>query len=226
MKNVNKDTDFHKGYKLTIENAFNHLEVAYSIESISLGIASSHLILAAEEAVKAFLLFQLGFDKDFHKEAQDFDKYFSNHKFKHKIIRDIELLGNLMATSQEIRLKPFEGIEPGTVSAEYLQEKNNEGVQNLIKWLNNLNNGTEELDINEDWWKQADSNKNRGLYVNLLKKSGNWDGPFLVKESFYQKSKKIVTLFISKVVALEEVFEIPEVKEMYFEMREKMNNNL
>ncbi|MCB0409222.1 MAG: hypothetical protein KDD29_03325 [Flavobacteriales bacterium] len=117
MKNIHKDTDFKRGYDLGKENFLNHLLVAESCESISYGIATSHLILAAEEAVKAFLLLQLTIDRESIKniKPEDFDSYFSRHRFKHEVIRQAEVFGTLMEISNDIRLKPFEGIEPETV---------------------------------------------------------------------------------------------------------------
>lgn len=224
MKTIHKDTDFNEGYKLTIENSLKHLQVAENCISVSYGIATAHLILAAEEAVKAFLFLQQTIDKESlnNVNPEDFEKYFSKHKFKHETIRQIEFFMTFLDMSTQISIEPFKDVEPGTLSRKSLEEKKNQGVDNLIKWLNNLIEDKESIDINENWWKQADSNKKKGFYINLLKKTGKWEGPHLIKKSFYLQSKDIVEKFINRVLNIEKVFNNEDIRNEYFEIKRKI----
>ena len=134
----------------------------------------------------------------------------------------MEFFMTLLDMSTQIRIEPFKDVEPGTLSRKSLEEKNNQGVENLIKWLNNLTEGKESIDINEDWWKQADSKKKKGFYINLLKKTGKWEGPHLIEESSYLQSKDIVEKFIERVLNIEKVFNNEEIKNKYFEIKRKI----
>lgn len=50
--------NFRRGYELAMENAQAHLLAAEVIaEKVNYGIANSHLILASEEAIKAYMCF-------------------------------------------------------------------------------------------------------------------------------------------------------------------------
>lgn len=220
---INENTDFFEGYKLALENAQNHLAVAEASVSISIGIANSHLILASEEAIKSAMLFQLSFDKDTLEEAQaDIDKYFSSHKHKHEAIRGLEFFGGLMSNMLELRFSPFKDIDPQTITDEEFKQKKDEGFDNIIQWLESLLEDKSIFDTNQDWWKQADSQKNRGFYISLLKKKGQWDGPFSITKKQYNKGKKIVTEFVSRISEIKDFFDNPEMVKIYKEMKKEV----
>lgn len=213
--------DFHKGYQLSLENALNHIDSAIACESISFGIANSHLILASEEAIKAAQLFTLYFDKDYQNEIKDFDEYFSNHKYKHKAIRSIEFVGLAIEKTIEIQTEPFLDVKEGSLSKEEFIQKRDEGIKNTVKWIDGLRDGKESFDTNEEWWNQADGSKKVGFYVNLLKKKGEWEGPLSIKKSQYTKSKKTVTKFVSRIKVMEDMIQKPEIYELYFKYNKR-----
>ena len=223
IQNVNENTDFYEGYKLAYANAYKHLDVANAVENISFGIANSHLILASEEAIKAGMLFMLDFDKDMQNTIVDFDEYFHNHKHKHQMIEAVESLGLTMEKSLEIGFNVFDGVEQGSLSMSELNKKRGEMRENMAEFLENLIDGKEILDVNENWWKQADANKNKGFYVNLKKKLGEWEGPFSITEKEYKKSKEIVTLYVSRIKTMEERYKSPEYASLYAKMKKKRN---
>ena len=78
--------DYIEGACLTYENAKRHLIASELLITKKLyGIAISHLILGAEEYIKALILLNLSGDSYF---IDDTDKVelFRNHKFKHNNI--------------------------------------------------------------------------------------------------------------------------------------------
>lgn len=223
MTKINENTNFFRGFELALKNAHNHLAVAEASQKISYGIANSHLILATEEAIKAAMLFQLSIDKAMLAEALvDFDKYFSSHKYKHEAIRNYELFGGLIENLLNLILAPFKDVDPETETDEEFAHKKNEGLDNMISWLEDMEEDRTTLDTNQDWWKQADNKKNLGFYVSLLKKKGQWEGPLSISEKQYSKSKKIATEFINKISILNQSPVNPEMTKMYQEMKDKL----
>lgn len=213
----NSTPDYHQGFKLCLENAKNHIKVAELSENISFGIAHAHFVLASEEAIKAVMLFNIHKDKDALEKMNDFHKYFSNHKHKHEEIRNFEHVALLLENSLKILWSPFIGIKPGSISLEEVKTKNREGINNLIKWFEEETKKP-TLQINDQWWKQAESFKKEGFYIDLLKKRGEWIGPHKCSKKQYNKGKKIVLEFIEKIQCVEEYLMNPEMEEIYLEM--------
>lgn len=213
----NSTPDYHQGFKLCLENAKNHIKVAELSESISYGIAHAHIVLASEEAIKAVMLFNIHKDKDVLEKMNDFHKYFSNHKHKHEEIRNFEHVALLLENALKILWSPFIGIKPGSISLEEVKAKNSEGINNLIKWFEEETKKP-TLQTNDQWWKQAESFKKEGFYVDLLKKRGEWIGPHKCSKRQYNKGKKIVLEFIEKIQSVEEHLMNPELEEFYLEM--------
>ena len=65
--------DFYKGFQHSLKNAHNHLKVAENSTEICYGIAYGQLVLAAEEALKAMMLFNIHYDPSVLSEIDDFD---------------------------------------------------------------------------------------------------------------------------------------------------------
>ena len=82
------------------------IDLAKLASSICYGKANSLLILAIEESVKAGMLISREFDPT-HDE-KNFIKYFSDHKFKHDSIKNIDRIGKLFSKMLEVSVKPAE----------------------------------------------------------------------------------------------------------------------
>lgn len=55
---MNKQVDFKAGYELAVKNAKAHLKATEILtKEVNYGIANSHLILAAKECLKAYIIF-------------------------------------------------------------------------------------------------------------------------------------------------------------------------
>lgn len=220
----NENTDFYQGYQLALKNAKDHIAVAMVAKDISFGLANSHLILASEEAIKANMIFLFHFDKDSAvQEIKHVDKYFDSHKYKHEITRSYEAIGALIEKMLDKILGPMIAAKDEDLSVDQILEKRNEGFDDLIEYLDNLDMGKEPLDTDDTWWNQADKDKNRGLYISHLKKQGKWDGPFKITSKQFFKSTKIVTGFVEKVEYMVQMANTPEGRKFYNEMRKKIN---
>jgi AbiV family abortive infection protein len=213
----NSSPDYYQGFKLCLDNARNHIKVAELSENISYGIAHAHIVLASEEAIKAVMLFNIHKDKSALDKMTDFQKYFSDHKHKPDEIRNFEKVALLLEKMLMTVMNPLLGIEPRSISLEEVKRKVSEGINNLIKWFENETK-TPTLQTNDQWWKQAESFKQEGFYVNLLKKRGEWSSPHKCSKKKYDKGKKVVLEFIGKIELVEEYLMNPEMEEFYLEM--------
>jgi len=218
----NSTIDYYEGFQHCLDNALNHLKVAELSKTVSFGIAHAHTVLASEEAVKAIILFNIYFDNDVLADMKDFQLYFSNHKYKHETIRSFELGSLLIEKMLMIQMEPFIKDKNGSSTPEDFKAKKTEGFKNLIQWLKELsdeNNKQTTLETNDQWWKQAESYKKNGFYVNILMKKGGWDGPHKCSKNQYDKGRKIVLEFIQKVQSMEEYMKNPDVIEMYWDLK-------
>lgn len=218
-----KKTDYYQGFKYCLENAIKHVEISKLAKDVSFGIAHAHLVLASEEGVKSLVLLDMHMSgKD--EYPKDFSKYFSDHKYKHEVISSFETGSALIQEMLMIQWQPFVGVKPGSISLDEIKKKHKEGVQNLIKWMENLSDESNKetiLDTNDYWWKQAESYKKEGFYVDLRKKQGEWTGPFKCSQNQYKKGFKIVTEFIGKIEYISEELKKPDMIELYTEMKEE-----
>lgn len=218
---MKKELDYYKGFKLCLENALNHLAVADLSKSISYGIAHAHVVLASEEAIKAMLLFSVQYDPNMIGEIKNFNEYFSSHKFKHKTIQDMEHVALLLERIMTIQMSPFVGVKPGIPLKEVI-EKIKEGKTKMLEWFADLvddNKPEVKLETHDAWWKQAETFKKEGFYIDILHRQKDWSGPYKCTEKKYYKGRKVVDSFISKVQFLEENFEAEDIKELYEDLK-------
>ncbi len=203
--------DFKQGYNLAIENAIAHLKAAEIIaQQVNYGIANSLLILSSEEAVKAYMCYAKFYEPNI--DIKDFDGFFKDHKLKHKTIKDFFFFINFILESTRVILTPAKKMikeRKDNYTAEELLEKRKEGYQDLISWLK-----TEpKINYNEQWWNEANSNKNKGFYVN---KDGNhWSSPSGFKKEEYEVSHKIVSEVIKHIEQISQIETNKDSQEFY-----------
>lgn len=227
MAKIIKELDYLLGYELALKNSTNHFEAAELIaKNISFGIANSHLVLAAEEAVKAIQLLIIHYYPE--SKSEDLNKMFSNHKYKHETIRSAEAFGFLIEGLMKHICDPILSLlqlndKPSTYQ---IKKSRRAGIDSSIEWMKRLVEGVEKSDFNDDWWKQADYNKNKGFYVNINNKNSKWETPEQISEKFYQKSNKIVASFIQKAKMLKELFTDDEIKEFYITSMKELDKSI
>lgn len=211
---INK-IDYKKGFEYAFNNTKAHFNAAELLASnINYGLANSHLILAAEEAVKAYIIFTKHYDSEL--EIPDFNKYFENHKHKHNTIRDMTFFFSLLMQMSMISIKPTLRLlkkNKKNISEKELKEKFEKGIDNLIDYLNSV----PKIDNNEQWWNEANNNKNRGFYVNIINNS--WQSPNQITEQDYYKSLKIVQEIIEWLSIIPSIENDPDVQKRYQELK-------
>lgn len=210
MKNI---VDFRQGYTLALENTLAHFQAAELIaEKNNYGIANSHLILASEEAIKAYMCYSKFYEPEML--IKDFEKYFRNHKSKHNAIKDLSFFKNFMFEIMKVITKPMKQLakeKNWDFNDEEFLAKRKEGVQNLIKWLGTI----PDIDHNEQWWNEANTNKNKGFYVDVINNSNKWQFPNQITKEDYEKSHKIVSEIIELVEILPQIETNTEMQEQY-----------
>jgi AbiV family abortive infection protein len=213
MKNI---VDFKQGYTLAMENTLAHFQAAELIaEKNNYGIANSHLILASEEAIKAYMSYSKFYEPEM--VIKDFESYFSNHKLKHKAIKDISFFKNFMIEIMKVTIKPMKQLakeKKWDFTDDELLAKRKEGVEDLIKWLGTI----PDIDHNEQWWNEANTNKNNGFYVNVI--NNRWQFPNQITKEDYEKSHKIVSEIIELVQILPQIETDIEMQEQYQKIKE------
>lgn len=174
--------ELFKGVSYSNNSAANHLKAAQLLATNNIfGIANSHLILAAEEGVKAafFHIRIITFSKKtgikmFSEER--IKNIFSNHKAKHAFVKaNYSFFSEILKT---IINKVYTFVEKSQI-------KNKQEELNTIKTVLNF----VSKDNNADWWDHADNMKNSGFYVNYKNK---WLLPSDISKKEYLKSYPIV----------------------------------
>jgi AbiV family abortive infection protein len=190
--------DYIQGACLTLENAKKHIRASELLyQDKNMGIAISHLILGAEEYIKAFILLCLNGDSYL---IDDYEKIelFKNHKFKHKhIALFLQAISNTEASKFEKELfDRFVNNEPHpsiySLDGHYINN-----VFGLVKL------DDEKLLRLKNWLNTANDLKNNGFYVGVV---DNWRSPDLFKAEDYQLASECIQIL---KYAIEPLFEMP-----------------
>lgn len=197
--NYPNNTDFKEGYKLALQNARNHLEVAIVAKNISIGIANSHLILASEEAIKAEFTYRVHLNPEWLDEKHEFDKLFKNHLHKHKKSHEDELFGAFVIGFIDKLGQAQEQFKEKKISEEEIEEKSQLFYDEMKEWVNGVKTGQVPLETNERWWSHANFYKNLGFYIDIDKETGSWSGPFNVTSEEFEESRRIVEKMIREL---------------------------
>jgi AbiV family abortive infection protein len=222
MAGMNDQSNFRQGFDFIMLNAKAHLRTAELTASEGLyGIANSHLILCSEEAIKGYMVFSRHFDPEL--AIKDFQKFFSDHKFKHQTIRDMMSFLNFTSRMLDISIGPLLQLamtkKRKNVSEDEILAARDKGVDDLIAWLKFMPN----IEYNEQWWNEANTNKNKGFYVNLL--NDNWQTPSEITEEHYEKSFQIVTQLLEWMSRITEAEKDPEMMKLYLKIKAAQEGN-
>jgi AbiV family abortive infection protein len=191
--------NYEKGFRLTYENAHRLYKSAETLETNKeySAISNSLMILAAEEAIKAYIIFTQHFFPE--KATQDFNKFFEDHKHKLNAIRKIAVFRQIFQIFNEHLCDPI--IENFDKSPEELAEIKSDGIENIVKCLNiEADSSKTYMATQNKWWQHAQTMKESGLYVGY--NNGNWATPLSIKKEHYAKTKKYVSEFMECVDAL------------------------
>jgi len=188
--------DFYKeGYDLTLTNVKNLIQVSINAaETENFGIACSLNILAAEEALKALFLIIKHYNPE--GNINNFDKIFRFHTVKHEELRQIIKFQEVIQAKIKESLNMLEPVLAGiNKMTEDYKVRNLEIINSLnddyiwFKEQSQLNFNLEDI---LTWLKDANKDKNKGLYVD---KSNDTGFPLL---KFLNKSLKTKSISLNQ----------------------------
>lgn len=184
------------GLKICSENAKRHFIAANATAASDLfGIANSHLILCAEESIKALLFFVRLLDRSGEIIVEDIYK---DHAKKHVLAREVyeswqHLIPSFKGTIASI-VPELEKIK--NLSEEELAKfVNKHLIENLFQRMEGISD--DEKKQQRKWWKKANNKKNQGFYVDF--DNGKWSSPVEVKKEDYSESLSLVERFYQPI---------------------------
>lgn len=185
-------TDLNTGFKYTFENAerlYTSAELLAAQKHFS--VATSLMVLCAEEAIKAFVIFSQAVWPDMF--ATQFKKYFEDHKTKLETIRGVRGMASLLQKMNELYYGPMlENIESEKEPVKVVKKRS---LDNLIAALEKETATKKtEMKLESAWWRQAKTLKEEGLYVGF--KNGKW----LPTTSVNSRSWKAAHKYVSKLM--------------------------
>lgn len=150
-----------KAYKLALKNAESHADSAKRIaRGKNYGHAVSHLVLSTEESVKALLFYGQSFGLSI-KQIPGIQIFFTDHIIRHRFATIYHSMSMIMKPAVSLFTKMHSELhEPGLKIPRTKIEKAIES-KDQTRLMAAFNSFPEML----DWWDEADSQKNRGLYV-------------------------------------------------------------
>lgn len=179
------------GCQLALENAVRHLRCGEALAlSQEYGIATSHMVLAAEEALKSIVLAMLGDGIDLPPSAVA--SILTQHKPR-LIVGALLTLMQFLTTSWVNLITSLNQEHPDSTAPEYAEARR-AAVANLVAELNRVADASQgEAHIIDvmDWWAGSNLLKQRGFYMDL--EDGNWVGPFSLTESDFRAAFEIAS---------------------------------
>ena len=178
-----------EGAKQSIKNA---LELKKSAELLAKqkiwGVANSLLILAAEEGIKAFVLYTKFSTPSYKFEEALIQYLFVDHKVKHEFAKKsfLSLSNGFISFLQTI--VSLLGKDKSNFKAEFM--KHYEEAEK-----NKLNE--KEVNKIKVFWEQADNNKNKGLYIDF--NNNNWLNP---QDSINEKIYKNTLMNANSIISI------------------------
>ncbi|MFH5833192.1 AbiV family abortive infection protein [Halalkalibaculum sp. DA384] len=204
-----------EGARLSLDNAINHFEAGELLAGKGkFGLATSHIILAAEECAKAMVLFAK-YNLSDHKisdmpaevrqlmpilEDYDYKKIFYSHTPKQVLASFTSFLGFLLSKLYPIPISLldkilFEGKELTDEEIEKVERMKEEQIKIIKEWKEN--GKVPDLGLQEitRWWKESNPRKNNGFYVGI--ENGKWKKPQDFSEEDYYKAYNYVSGIIA-----------------------------
>lgn len=163
--------DSIEGARLAASNARDLLSAAIAVSDVSrFGPATSLLVLAVEEGVKAFSLL---FNSLSPNTRVPLEPIFSKHRVKHEIGASISFMAHVGVIMRDARDAVEKSIEVGCIEE---KKAGGEWVSRVILELNRMkDNACEEEMRFLSWYRSANALKNDGFYVDWS--AGSWRMP-------------------------------------------------
>jgi AbiV family abortive infection protein len=208
---------FATGAQLAFENSLSLFEAAVILEQQKkYPIANSLLVLAAEEASKAYVI--RARDVILKDGDETFNGVFKSHDIKIDFIRGHRFLSIFFNKMLELELEPLirAKVSGEDITPEAFTKTRKEGFQQLLKWLKDET--YEKTDLNKElgWWRNVKDEKERGFYVGF--KRSKWTSPNNISRKHYLNTKRYVSNYISIV---KESFEIEITRQEFDEYKKQ-----
>jgi AbiV family abortive infection protein len=218
---VLSDKECLNASKKSLTNADNHKQSAVTIaKNGNYGLAVSVLILSTEELTKAILFYIQHLSIDL-RNIPGIHLFFSDHIIKHRLATVTNFMYPIVKIVVGFVSKEAEKLDNPEATVEHTDEeiafmsKDENKIKNLFK------NFTEMI----DWWEEANTQKNKGIYVDY---TVSLETPMQVTEMEYNQAFKIADTFQKQILDilshLEELTE--EDKKDILEKSDKFNEIL
>jgi hypothetical protein len=178
-----------EGLRLALENSHRHLICADALAGIGqLGVATSHLVLAAEETVKGAVYWAIRMNAPIPE--RDVRELLSNHNVRHELADQMIVLDLVFGGSIEA-LMPFQPSDfPSDAEFRKARMAAFKHHAEALKERFTSNSPDDLLLRGREWWPVASQQKNRGFYVDYV--AGRWASPDDVTEADYEFARRIV----------------------------------
>lgn len=190
------NTFYRDGYKLALDNSKALVKVSKkSADLEEYGIACSLNILAAEEAIKAVVILTKHYFP--FVSSKDFKEIFKSHKKKHQGIMLLTFLTKYLIDHIYDKYQTdkhlFDFVEQLPEEESKQLKKKYEYFYKSIEFAKTNKEKSERFDKAIKWWNQANDDKNKGFYVDLVNKK--WHNPRNIEKSkFIAESSYVADL--------------------------------
>lgn len=200
---------FKEGYQLALGNAKALKRVAeLSALEGEFGIACSINILAAEEAIKAVVILT----KHYHPQmdSKDFAEVFTSHKNKHSLIQFLTVLSkisvNMVYEKFQEQKKYFDIVD--TLPAEEAKriKERYKYLYKVMDWVKKQKPVVDSFDAALKWWGEANLQKNKGLYVDIIDKK--WHNPRNFSKEKYEQERYFTDTLIDYIETFNVTFSL------------------
>jgi AbiV family abortive infection protein len=204
---VSDETFYKKGYELALDNAKRLSIVAdKAYLEFAFGIACSLNILSAEEALKAsFLIIK---HHNPNGKINEFDKIFYKHNIKHEQLIDYVNFQTKLQVDISKYLKFYsplvETLSSIKDSLPAHKVKEIKSVEENIAMLKRHSSFDLNLTGIIEWLKNANTNKNRGFYVDKVNNA--WLTPEDISREKYEIEKEFTKALISYVESITQLY--------------------
>lgn len=162
-------------------------------------VANSLLILAAEEASKAFVIKIQGTNPTDLDDT--FKKSFEDHKTKIEMIRGTVFFSTLLKKVFQFEMEPLLADaqkEPDfDKRIELISHYRKKGFDDLVNWLKTEKTSKNDMSAELEWWKHAKVLKENGFYLGVS--NNKWLSPSKITKTAFNKSLKFVQSYLDYV---------------------------
>lgn len=192
-----------RGHRLVMENGRRHVTCGNILAKMGeYGPAVSHMVLSAEESIKAIFFQAIGYELEIPPSS--IRPFLASHRPRHAAAAMWTLMGLLFDQWIGLIIALNDEFQ-GATGPEYWRARADK-VAALASELNALADarpGENKIMDQLLWWGQSESLKQRGFYVDF--RDGDWVSPDSVTKAEFAQAKCIAEELIERAEKAEEV---------------------